>query len=216
MGFNDTATYVRADDAAFIGNALAPLLRRIGFVPAAEGTMDDSIASYDSPHKLKHLAIWAKQADPKWWRLYSNAPGLFTWHDGDGIPFLQRLAKQGDTEAFELSVNDGDSICVLETQGTNYRLTGAPSYVMDALYEQDKKMSFKPGSVFPLKGVRLAYQALEVDAQLIEELIGYDFGFDMQDAISGFEEARFGNSLDYYHFTSPTESDAIWHYQKKA
>ena len=212
MGFSDTATYVRAADATLIGKALVPLLKRMGFVPAADGAMDDFIASYDEPHKLKRLAIWAKKASPKWWRLYSNAPGLFTWHDGDNIPFLQRLAKQLNTEAFEISVDDGDSICVLETQGNNYRLTGAHSYVVDALYEQDETSSFTPGSVFPLKGVRLAYQAMEVDAQQIEELIEYDFGFDMHVAISEFELTRFGHVLDPYYAAVPTESDAIWHY----
>ena len=61
MGFNDTATYVRADNANLIGKALAPLLERIGFVPTAEETMDESIAGYEAPHKLEHLAIWARR-----------------------------------------------------------------------------------------------------------------------------------------------------------
>ena len=86
---------------------------------------------------------------------------------------------------------------------------------MDELYERGDMDSFTPGSVFTLKGVRLAYQALEVDAQQIEDLIGYDFGDEMQEAIPEFEEARFGQVLDSYYEASPADSDAIWYYQQK-
>jgi len=215
MGFSDIVTYIKADDASRIEAAIAPLLQSLGFEPGAGGMADEFIASYDEPQKLNRLAIWAKSAAPNWWRLYSNAPGLFTWHNGDDIPFLQRLAKSGDTIGFEICVNDGDSICVLETDGDGYRLTGAHSYVLDDLYEQDETMNFTPGSVFPLKGVRLAYESLEVDARIVDELIGYDFGFDMQEAIAGFEVTRFGRTLDSYYDASEAESDAQWHYKRK-
>jgi hypothetical protein len=215
MGFSDTATYLRADASSSIETALSPLLEQLGFFASPETSADDFIASYDEPQKLNRLVIWAKKAAPNWWRLYSNAPGLFTWHNGDDIPFLQRLAKNGSTRGFEICVNDGDSICVMETTGDGYRLTGAHSYVLDDLYEQDETMSFTPGSVFPLKGVRLAYTSLEVDATLIDELIGYDFGFDMQEAIAEFEAARFGSTLESYYDASRDDFDARWFYKRR-
>lgn len=215
MGFSDTATYLQADKFSSIEVTLSPLLEHLGFIPSPGESVDDFIASYDEPQQLKRLVVWAKKAAPNWWRLYSNAPGLFTWHNGDDIPFLQRLAKNGSTRGFEICVSDGDSICVLETTGDQYRLTGAHSYVLDNLYEQDETMSFTPGSVFPHKGVRLAYMSLEVDPKLIDELIGYDFGLDMAKAIAGFEAARFGTTLEAYYDASEDNFDARRFYKRK-
>ncbi|MFN0130718.1 MAG: hypothetical protein ACKV19_28990 [Verrucomicrobiales bacterium] len=65
-------------------------------------------------------------------------------------------------------------------------------------------------------------QSLEVDTQLIDELVGYDFGSDMQEAIAGFEASRFGTALESYETElesyyegSEHDSDAKWHYKRQ-
>ena len=197
MGFSDTATYVRTGNPAAVQAELTPILARYGYEPSHR-TRLEPVRSYTPLAETPSIQMWVEQASRTWLRLYSSHSGIFTFHDGDYVPVLQRLSAALKTDGFEIAVNDGDSICVLETHGTRSRLTGCHTYVLDEIYEDTGDLKLVPGAVHALRGIRFPYQNLSVDAQIIPELIGYDFGHDMQAAITDFEAAVFGRSLPGY------------------
>jgi hypothetical protein len=200
MGFSDTATYLRTRSPAAVQKALTPILARYGYQRSRRDHYV-FVPSYTPLAETPNLQFWLQQASDQFLRIYSSHSGIFAIHDGDYVPVLQRVAASLRTDAFEIAVNDGDSISVLETDGARSRLTGCHSYVLDDIYERKGDLTLTPGEIYPFRGIPFPYQAMEVDAQIVPELIGHDFGDDMQAAIEDFEVAVFGQKMaSYYDF----------------
>ena len=213
MGFSDTATYIQSGDASAIHAPLSSVLASFGFKPDPRAPYH-FVPSYHPIEKTDHLVFWAVPAAESYQRVYCSHSGIFAQHHNDFVPVLQSLACDLKTLAFEISVNDGDSMCVLETDGTRSRLTGAHSYVIDELFDKSAEMEFTPGDVYSLKGIKFPYQNLEVAAEIIPELLAYDFGFDMQEAIATFERSVFGKALPSYYDSLPDDSAMVFRYTR--
>lgn len=200
MGFSDTATYLRTNRPEAVRTALTPILARYLYQPSHRDQFM-FVPSYTPLAEIPSLQIWMETASEEFLRLYSSHSGIFAIHDGDYRPVLQLLSAALGTDAFEISVNDGDSICVLETDGSRSRLTGCHSYVADDIFERKGDVTLTPGEIYRFRGIPFPYQSIDVDADIVPELFGYDFGHDMQSAIADFELSMFGQLLpSYYDF----------------
>jgi hypothetical protein len=207
VGFSDTGTYLRTNQPAVLQAALTPILARYGFKPSRQAPFT-TVPSYAPLPETPAIHFWIEKASDEFLRIYSSHSGIFAIHDGDYLPVLQRLAASLGTDAFEIAVNDGDSICVLETDGIKSRLTGCHSYVLDEIYKRKKGLSLTPGEVYSFRGIQFPYQGLTVDTELIPEVITHDFGHDMDSAISDFEDAVFHQRLPSYYdfYVEPPEA----------
>ena len=163
MGFSDTATYLRTNRPAAVQAALTPILAHYGYQPSRHFTLMP-VPSYTPLAETPTIHLWMEKASSDFLRIYSSHSGIFAIHDGDYVPILQRLAQSLGTDAFEIAVNDGDSICVLETDGVQSRLTGCHSYVMDEIYERYGDIKLTPGEVYAFRGIRFPYMSVSVDA----------------------------------------------------
>jgi hypothetical protein len=202
MGHSETATYIRMSEPEAVKSALAKIIARHGFQPSRDVPLD-FVPPYTPLAEIDSILLWMERASPGFHRIYSSHPGIFAIHDGTYIPILQQLAASLRTDAFEISVDDGDSLCLLETDGEKSRLTGCHSYVMDEIWESKRQFKTTPGEILTFRGLKFPYQNLQVDAELVPEVITYEFGNDMETAISDFEASVFGQRLpSEYEFLS--------------
>ena len=212
MGFSDIATYIRASNRDAVQEELTTILGAFGFLPCSP-TAAPVAFHFDVPslEATSILHIWTVRASEEFTRLYTSHPSLFLIHKEDFVPLLERLAGALQTDAFELSVYDGDSCALLETDGTQSRLTGFHSYVLDELYDRSPDMNFSPGDVFSLRGVPLPFDDLVINARLVPELLSYDLDGFVDTVIIGLEIALGGRELpDYYAFLK-SPPDTIQH-----
>jgi hypothetical protein len=206
MGFSDTGTYIRSVDMPAIWKSLEQILGEFGFKKDSMVTYNH-VPSYHPIEETKDLTFWREAASDEFTRLYCSHSGVFAVHHGDYIPVLGKLAAALSTDAFEIAVNDGCSICVLETDGEDALLSGCHDYVQDEVYELTSDFKIEPGTILTLRGIKFPYQNVDVEAMLVPELIGYDFRVSSMDsAIRIFELNTFGKDLPSYYDSDPEKA----------
>ena len=203
MGFSDTATYVKASQLSEVQAAIMRALSGLGYTPTAAGG-NDFRPSYTPIDDTPRLQVWAERAGQTFIRLYSSHSGIFGYHDGSFVPLLQTICHDLATYGFEISVNDGDSLAILETDGAESRLTGYHSYMLDELYAASPEMELTPGRLITFRGIKFPWQSMEVDVHLIPEAALYDFSGGVDHAIVDFEREVFGVRLPSYYDFDPS------------